>query len=206
MPMPMPRNKSRIWLVILFVGAFAIRMGLCEAKTGIGQVSETGYLEYVFAGERLAQHGTLVSPLILADTDPTPSALLPPVYAGLVAAVYAALGAETFAANLTLQIVNALGTSLAVVVVFFVTRRIAGERPAWFAAVLATINPTLFGYTHLVWDTSLFTLGVIVTVWFAFRLSSQRAVGLNWFGYGVWLGGLALLNPALTVAYPFLVL
>ncbi|MHC4697632.1 MAG: ArnT family glycosyltransferase [Planctomycetota bacterium] len=202
----MPRNKSRIWLVILFVGAIAIRMGLCEAKTGIGQALETGYREYVFAGERLAQHGTLVSPLILADADPTPSALLPPAYAGLVAVVYAALGAKTFAANLTLQVVNALGTSLAVVVVFFVTRRIAGERPAWFAAVLATINPTLFGYTHLIWDTSLFTLGVIVTVWFALRLSSQRAVGWNWFGYGVWLGGLALLNPALTVAYPFLVL
>ena len=95
----MPRNSSRTWLIFLFVGAFAIRMGFCAAKTGLGQTLERDYREYVLAGERLLRHGTLVSPLILADTDQAPSALLPPTYAALVAGVYAALGPETFSAT-----------------------------------------------------------------------------------------------------------
>ena len=80
----MPRSSSPTWLVLLFVGAFAIRMGFCAAKTGFGQALERDYREYVLAGERLARHGTLVSPLILEDTDQAPSALLPPAYAALV--------------------------------------------------------------------------------------------------------------------------
>ncbi len=202
----MQHPGSRAWLIILLIGAFALRMGFCAAKTGIGRALERDYLEYVLAGQRLVQHGTLVSPLILADTDTTPSSLLPPAYAALVAGVYALFGTGTFVATLTLQVINALATSLAVLGVFFITRRLAGDRAAWVAALVATVNPTLFGYTHLIWDTSLFTLGVVVTVWLSLRLSSRGTRWRNWFGFGLWLGALAMLNPALTVAYPFLVL
>ena len=34
----------------------------------------------------------------------------------------------------------------------------------WVAAVIVTINPTLAGYTDYIWDTSLFALGVAVTL------------------------------------------
>ncbi len=202
----MPHHSSRTWLIVLVVAAFAMRMGFCAAKTGIGKALEGDYHEYVMAGERLAKYGTLISPLILTEADTGPSALLPPAYAALVAVVYAVLGVKTFAATLALQIINALATSLCVAVVFVVTRRIGGETSAWLAAGLTAVNPTLFGYTHLIWDTSLFTLGVIVTIWLAVGLSARPTGRLSWLGYGLWLGGLALLNPALTVAYPFLVL
>lgn len=202
----MPTYYSRKWLILLLVGAFAIRIGFCTVKTGLGRTLERDYREYVIAGERLAKYGTLVSPFILADTDRTPSAVLPPAYAGFVAVVYRLLGAETFAATLALQLVNALATSLCVLGAFHVALRISGPACAWVAAALVAVNPAMFGFTHLIWDTSLFALGVVLAVLLGVRLCAGPANGWKWFGYGLWLGGLALLNPALTIGYPFLVL
>jgi len=164
------------------------------------------YREYILAGQRLLERGTLVSPLITEQPTTAPSALLPPAYAGLVAAMYGVLGTETFAATLALQLINAVATSVTVLLVFLIARRLAGAPSAWAAALIATINPTLFGFTTYAWDTSLFCLGVAVAVWISQRLSDKYTGWDRWAGFGLYLGGLALLNPALTIAYPFLVL
>ncbi len=105
----MGSRHTRICLAVLFVIALMLRLGFCAYKTGLGSVLDPGFREYITAGQRLYAHGTLVSPLILTDTDQTPSALLPPGYTALVAATYGALGVESFAAHLALQVVNALG-------------------------------------------------------------------------------------------------
>jgi hypothetical protein len=77
---------------------------------------------------------------------------------------------------------------------------------AWLAAAVAIVNPTLFGFTDYIWDTSVFALGVAVAVWMSVDLSARRASWLDWAAFGFYLGVLALINPALTVAYPLLVL
>lgn len=81
-----------------------------------------------------------------------------------------------------------------------------GSSAAWTAGLIATVNPTLIGFTDLIWDTSLFTLGVAMSVWMSLRMTAAPARWLRWFALGLWLGALALLNPALTVCYPILVL
>lgn len=202
----MTRGRTAVGLILLIAMAFGLRIGYCAARGTLGRSPETGYREYVVAGQRLLQYGTLVSPLIVADVDRTPSPLLPPVYVGLVTAVYALCGVETFAATLVLHLLNAAATSLTVLLVFHVALRLGGSRAAWIAGLIATINPTLIGYTDLIWDTSLFTLGVAVSVWMSLRLSIGPRLWYRWFALGLWLGALALLNPALTIAYPFLVL
>ncbi len=195
-----------VGLILLIMLAFGLRIGYCVARGTLGSSPATGYREYVVAGQRLLQHGTLVSPLIVADVDRTPSPLLPPAYVGLVATVYALCGVETFAATLVLHLINAVATSLTVLLVFFVTSSLGGPRAAWIAGLIATINPTLIGYTDLIWDTSLFTLGVAVSIWMSLRLSIGPMRWSRWLTLGLWLGALGLLNPALTIAYPFLVL
>ena len=186
--------------------AFGLRVGYCAAKGTLGRSPQRGYREYVMAGQRLLKHGTLVSPLIVADVDRMPSALLPPVYAGLVAVTYGFFGVESAAATALLQLVNAAAGALTVLIVFLIAWSIGGRRAAWVTGVIATVNPTLIGFTDLIWDTSLFTLGVAVSAWMAQRLSARPVGSWSWLGMGLWLGALALLNPALTVAYPFLVL
>lgn len=164
------------------------------------------YREYIVSGQRLIEHRTLTSPFITSDSATTPSALLPPVYAGVVAAVYRLLGTETVRATLALQVVNAMATSMIVLFVFLITRRVGGSPAAWIAALLAAINPMLFGFTAYIWDTSVFCFGAAFGVWLAVRLSAGPVSWPGWLGFGVYLGALALLNPALTIAYPLLVL
>jgi len=192
---------------------------------------ERGYREYVMAGERLLRHGTITSPLILDDVNHRPSALMPPAYVAFVTATYANLGVETRTATLFLHLVNAAATSLAVVFVFLLVGELAGPRAAWIAAIVAAINPTLIGFSDFIWDTNLFALGVTIAVWWSYRLGAPirtpsgsagfssvdasndirslplpALIDTRWFLFGMYLGGLALFNPALTTAYPLLVL
>ncbi|MEE9294703.1 MAG: glycosyltransferase family 39 protein [Phycisphaerae bacterium] len=191
--------------VVLLILAFSIRIGICSYRGGLGRTPDS-YREYVMVADRLLQHGTVTCAFVLDEASSAPSAVMPPAYALLVAAAYAVLGAESFAATLLLQIINALATTAAVAVVFVVARQLGGGRAGWVAAIIAALNPAIAGFTPLIWDTSLFTLGVALTVWMVVRLSHGPPDGKRWLAFGLWLGGLALLNPALTIAYPFLVL
>ncbi len=203
---------SARWLLAIFCLALALRLGVCVGRGTLGVSPQARYREYVTAGQRLLEHGTIISPLIIEDVDRRPSAMMPPAYVGLVAAIYGVLGVESFAATLALQVINALATSLVVVFTYWLGAALAGPRGGFLSAVIAAINPTLIGYTDFIWDTSLFALSVSITVWMAMRIgdpplsSLGKGGGGRWFGFGLWLGALALLNPALTPAYPFLVL
>ncbi len=202
----MQSNRTHVALVALLTAVFAVRIAFCVFRGTLGESPPEQYREYVTSASRLLAHGTLVSPLILDEKNLAPSSLLPPAYAALVAIVYEAFGIETTSATLVLQAINALATTLAVLTVFLLARRLGGNRAGWMAAFVAAANPLMYGYTDVLWDTSLLTLAVGVTVWFVLYLS-ERPVGWRVFFFlGLWLGAAALLNPALTIAYPVIVL
>lgn len=191
---------------LLLLAAFGLRLLYCAAKTGLGQTLGPDYREYIIVATRLLSEGVFASPLSPVDDPSIPSALLPPVYACVTAGVYAVLGVEAIAATTTLQLLNAIAMTLVVWVVFITVRRMATPAAAWLAAILAAVNPLLCGFTYLIWDANLFALGVAITVWLAATLARRQHGSLAHFAFGLWLGLLALLNPALTIAYPFLVL
>ena len=153
--------SKRTLLGVLVIGAFALRLAFCAGTTGLGRSLGKDYREYIVAGQRLLEHGTLTSPFITSDSTTTPSALLPPLYTGLVAVVYTLLGTDTFLATLALQVLNAIATSVTVLFVFLIARRVGGVRAAWIAALLAAINPMLLGFTTYIWDTNVFCFGVV---------------------------------------------
>lgn len=187
--------------------SFAIRLGYCEYRVGLGHTLKVDYREYIMSGARLLSTGSITSSLILDDALATePAAIMPPIYTFLVAQTYSMFGAESFTSTFLLQLINALATSLAVLIVFSIVRQLSNHRAAWIAAIIAAINPSLFGYTHMIWDTSLFILAVALTLWFSVLLKTKRTCWYAWAGYGIWLGLIAMLNPSLTLAYPFLVL
>lgn len=192
--------------VVLFLLALLLRMAYCESTQGLGHFSDRGYTEYVVAGGRLLEGGTIVSPLIRERTPTEPSALLPPGYTALVAGVYAWWGVETTASTAVLQVINAIALALSALLAYDLARRLAGPTAALSAGLIATINPLLIGFTDYVWDTGLFALGVTLGVWFSWYLSQARRSLWAWLGFGLYLGALALLNPALTITYPLLVL
>ena len=202
----MQLNRRHVALIALLTAAFAVRIAFCAYRGTLGESPAGHYREYVTSASRLLAHGILVSPMILDEQNLAPSSLMPPAYVALVAIVYKVFGIETTAATLVLQAINALATTLAVLMVFLIARRLGGERAGWVAALIAAANPLLYGYTDVIWDTSLLTLAVGVTVWFVLYLS-ERPVGWRvFFFFGLWLGALAMLNPALSIAYPVIVL
>lgn len=200
------RDPAPSGLVILVAVAFVLRLGYCAAMGDLGLSPEQRYREYVIAAQRLVERGTFESPLIQPPGDGRPSCLLPPAYVGVVACFYRLFGVESFVATLILQILNAVASSAAVVFVFLIARRLGGQRAGWAAFLLGTVNPLLVSFTAYIWDTNLFALGVTMALWLTLRLSDERPSGRRCFGFGLFLGGLALLNPALTLAYPLLVL
>jgi len=202
----MTHRQHRLCLVVLLVASFSLRIGYCAVTTGLGEMGSS-YREYTTAAQRLLTHHTILSPLVPMSVIGEPSALLPPLYTSIVATVYWLTGIESFWSTFILKSVNALASTIVVLLVYLISHRITGRaRFGWLAAIIATMNPTMIGFTDYIWDTSLFTLGVTLTVWMALNLSDQSFHWLRWSCFGLWLGLLALLNPALTVTYPLLVL
>jgi 4-amino-4-deoxy-L-arabinose transferase-like glycosyltransferase len=132
--------------------------------------------------------------------------MLPPLYTVVVAAAFALFGDASALAIASLQLLNAVATTAIIAFVYSTALTLGGPRCAWLAALLAAFNPLLIGFSGFVWDTCLFALGVTMTIWLAVRLAHNGRGLWPHFAFGLWLGALALLNPALTIAYPLLVL
>lgn len=191
---------------ILFVAAAALRLAYGAAVGGLGRFSGTGYTEYMLIAERLLRHGTLISPLVADDAPVAPSAMMPPAYAVLLAGLYGIFGVRSFAATLTAQLINTAAVSFAAVLAASVASRLAGRRAGRLAGSLVALHPALIAFTEYIWDTSLFVFAATLAVWWSLRLGGGGVRPFRWLGFGLFLGALALLNPALTTAYPLLVL
>lgn len=187
--------------------SFLLRAGAIAGTIGWGHVKADEYHEYRLVGQRFLEQGTITCPLITLETPTAPSALLPPIYGVLVAGVFGLLGTDTITSIVLLQLINVLASTASVGVIFLTAQRIAGLKAAWAAALVMLINPLLIGYNSYIWDTDLFALCVSLTVYFSYRLGNCGSRFPAWMLlFGFWLGGIAQLNPALTLAYPLLVL
>ena len=199
-------RSPRLMVTGLFVLALALRLGYCIYSRSLGQSPPELYREYVLVGQRLLEHGVFDTPLLVHFVQPTPSAVLPPVYAGIVAAAYGLFGIESWSATTALQLINVLATAALVPLAYDTARRLGGRRAAWAAALLTTFDPAQVYFASFIWDTGLFALAVGAILWHTVRRAGPTARGWTCFAYGLALGALALLNPALTIAYPVLVL
>lgn len=201
------RPEREIWTAAagFFCAALLLRVAVAWAVGDFARVPES-YREYLIAGQRLVQSGVFGSPFLPPEAPAMPSAVMPPVYTALTAGALWLFGGETPAAVAFLQIINALATSAAAAIAYCLGRRLGGRRCARVAGALVALNPMLIEYSAYVWDTALFTLGVAFTLWLVLRLEEAGPTLPRFLALGIWLGVLALLNPALTSAYPVLVL
>jgi hypothetical protein len=86
----------------------------------------------------------------------------PPLYFVFMAATH--LLADTLAVSWTLlaKFLQCVASAATAIPVYAGARRIAGTRAARFAAAFLLFDPTLIGYTHLLWPETLFTLLVAI--------------------------------------------
>ena len=193
------------WVSVVLI-ALAIRVTYCAWYYRGPYPFADRYREYIITAQRLIERGSYVSPFETDANLANYSALMPPLYTCWIAGVFAVLGAETLPSRIILELANAIASALACGLAFKIAQRLGGIKAGWGAGLLCATHPALIGYTNYIWDTSFFMLAVMVSVWTSLRLSEQTFALVQYFGLGICLGIVALLNPAFTLTYPLLVL
>jgi 4-amino-4-deoxy-L-arabinose transferase-like glycosyltransferase len=134
---------------------------------------------------------------VFADTGPT--AVVPPVYAYLLAGVFRLLGTYTPASVVTALALNSVFSALTCIPVFLLARRYFSLRAAKWAGWGWAFSPYGIYYgADWAWSTCLVTLLLMVLFLWALRLEeSGRAA--DWLGFGA-LGGVATLTEPVVLA------
>jgi len=138
-------------------------------------------------------------------SEPTgPTALIPPVYTYLLAGVFKVFGIYTTASALVSLTLNNLFSSLTCLPVFFIARRVFGNRVAVWAGWFWAFFPYSIALSNaVVWETALTTLLLTLLVLFTLRLEHSKNIGA-WTGYGLLWGVSALASPGILTTLPFL--
>ena len=220
-PMASPRGgrstrSSLIWMVLtalairLVVMVFLLPEQLDPSRDHWHFGYETGRI-----ARSIAQGHGFSSPLF-AETGPT--AWMSPVYPYIVAGVFKVFGIYTPASAAVLLSLNALTSALTCIPIFFIARRIFGERAAKWAGWGWVFFPyAVYFPVERIWETWLATLLLTLLFLFALHLESQRSesrseedqsepwrVSRNWIGFGLLAGLAALTSPAIVSVLPFL--
>lgn len=186
--------------------ALLLRLGYCAWTHLHPYPFADRYREYVIIAKGLIEHGAFLSPIMPNSPHPDVSALMPPAYSIWLAGLYGLFGVESTVSIVIMEIANALALSLACGVAYKIGEQLGGRNSAWVAGGIAALNPVLIIYVNYPWDTSFFVLSVAISLWISISLARVPIRLAAYLGFGAWLGIVALLNPALTLAYPLLIL
>ncbi len=139
---------------------------------------------------------------VFANTGPT--AVLPPVYAYLLAGVFWLLGPHTPASVMTALAINSLFSALTCIPVFLLARRSWGERAAKWAGWGWAFSPYGIYYgADWAWSTCLVTLLLAILFLWALKLEDSGNLW-EWLGFGALGGFAALTEPVVLSVVPFL--
>ena len=132
-----------------------------------------------------------------------PTAWEPPLYPTLIGGVFKVFGIRSTASAWILLGINSLFSALTCIPIYFVARRVAGEKVARRACWTWGLLPYAWYWAiHWVWDTTItpFVLSLIILV--SMKLEEwEGPKGWIWFGLLWGLG--VLLNPSLAAFLPF---
>jgi len=200
-------RQLALWgLIALVLLAAGLRAGFVLKTGAYGGLPVESHSEYFRAGKRLALHGAFLSAWPASDDAQIPSAMLPPLYTAVVAAAFSGGDRSELVAAQVLVVFNIVCSVTLVPVCFFAGRTLISRRAGWMTAFIVATHPLLIAYNGLIWDTALFALLVGSCVWACAVLAQREVTIRSYFALGCLLGLTALVNPALTLLYPMLVL
>jgi len=139
---------------------------------------------------------------VFAETGPT--AVLPPVYAYLLAGIFRVFGTYTPASIMVALGLNSIFSALTCIPIYLIARRCFNPRAAKWAGWLWAFSPYGIYYgADWAWSTCLVTLMIAILFLWSFTLEESGGT-LAALGFGV-LGGLAALTEPVSLAVvPFL--
>jgi 4-amino-4-deoxy-L-arabinose transferase-like glycosyltransferase len=132
------------------------------------------------------------------------TALVPPLYTGLLAAVFRLFGVYSLKSGFVILSINSLFSTLTCIPVYFSAKYSLGPRAAKIACWAWALYPfAIYFSADRVWEYSLSVLLFTTCFCIAQRLHSY-ARPIAWLGFGALYGLAALSNPAVLVVLPFL--
>jgi 4-amino-4-deoxy-L-arabinose transferase-like glycosyltransferase len=139
---------------------------------------------------------------VFANTGPT--AVLPPVYAYLLAGIFKIFGIETATSIIAALSLNSVFSALTCIPVFLLAREAFGDRVAKWAGWGWAFSPYGIYYgADWAWSTCLVTLELAWLFFFAWRLERNCRRG-DWLLYGALCGVAALTEPVTLAVLPLL--
>ncbi len=137
-----------------------------------------------------------------ADTGST--AVLPPVYAYILAAIFRVFGPNTVASVVAAAALNSVLSVLTCIPVFLVARRCFGDRAAKWAAWGWALSPYgIYFSADWLWSTCLFTLFLTSLFLYSLRIETSDSIR-QWTGFGLFAGCTALTEPVALSVVPVL--
>ena len=117
----------------------------------------------------------------------------PPLYFGVVALAAQLAGLWSGSLTLTAKLLQCLLSTATALPVYRTAHRVGGRRVARLASGLLLLDPTLIGYTHLLWPETLLLFALALICDAIPGLDSRRAPAIA--GYGALFGAAMLLKP-----------
>jgi len=132
------------------------------------------------------------------------SALLPPVYAYLLAGIFKVFGIYTKTAIVAAASLNSLISAFTCIPVYYLARKCFGVRVALWSAWGWALSPYgIYFSADWLWSTCLFTLLLLLVFLAALYLEEKTGL-LPWAGWGLFCGVTALTEPVVLSVLPFL--
>jgi 4-amino-4-deoxy-L-arabinose transferase-like glycosyltransferase len=134
---------------------------------------------------------------------PTPTAWMPPAYPLIMAAAFKVFGIFSEQAAIAIEILLTITSILSCILIYLLGKHLYDIRVGLLAAFLLAIYPPSIHYAvRNLWDTSLFTCCLLLTILLFLKLASHPGVKQGAY-LGIVLGFTALVNPIIVATYPF---
>ena len=192
------RGRLNVYLC-LFLVSLAVRAALWIPVSMSGMTTmydEGAYLT------RAVGYGNVVSALLTGEIPEQAdynwayrNGGWPPLHPLLIGLAFAAFGPGVALARLVVVMQSALTTC----VVYALTRRLANQRAARYAAGIHILYPSFLAYSHLLWSESTYVLVCLSTLYFTVRAVETSLSGKRQFLF-ILLAGLSLGLAGLTRA------
>jgi 4-amino-4-deoxy-L-arabinose transferase-like glycosyltransferase len=137
-----------------------------------------------------------------ADTGST--AILPPVYAYILAGIFRLFGPNTIASVVAAAALNSVLSVLTCIPIFLIARRCFGDRAAKWAAWGWALSPYgIYFSADWLWSTCVFTLLLTTLFLYSLRLETSDSLP-RWTGFGLFAGFTVLTEPVALSVIPVL--
>ncbi len=199
----MNSKKSRIILGIVVFTGLAIRIAAMLLFRSYEFPVERDHWKFGYEMGRVARSLALGRGFSSPLPDPTgPTALLPPAYPVLLAGIFRVFGIYTTQSAVAACVLNCVFAALACVALYWLGERSFGRKTGLLAAAWLALYPqSIWHAVNTIWDTSLLVLALVTLMALLYGLPARPGIP-QLAGTGLFMGLVALVNPAPVLFYP----